>query len=86
MDNNFPPQSSRGREIEAILSAFSSVIEGRCAYYVSTPMTTGRSSADLHCSAGKGRDAPAGLHRHEAEAIHDAAHAQAGAADAARRA
>ena len=46
MSNEFPPQSSRETEIESILSAFSSVIEGRCAYYVSTPMTTGRASTD----------------------------------------
>lgn len=48
MKEEFPPQSNREAEIEAIVSVFASVIEGRSAYYVSTPMTTGRGSFEPH--------------------------------------
>lgn len=48
MSQEFPPQSDREVEIEAIVSVFASVIEGRSAYYVSTPMTTGKESLEPH--------------------------------------
>ncbi|MBU2652607.1 MAG: hypothetical protein KKA81_16905, partial [Bacteroidetes bacterium] len=51
MSQEFPPQSDRQTEIEAIVSIFTSVIEGRSAYYVSTPMTTGKGSLEPHRAA-----------------------------------
>lgn len=70
MTNEFPPQSGRGTEIEAILSAYNSIIAGRCAYYVSTPMTTGRASTDSQCVTGKGSGVPDDLNRGQAGAIY----------------
>lgn len=70
MNNEFPPQSGRGTEIEAILSAYDSIIDCRCAYYVSTPMTTGRASTDRQCVDGKGRGVTDGLNRGQAGAIY----------------
>lgn len=46
MRQEFPPQSNRQTEIEAILSVFASILEGRSTYYVSTPMTTGKGSVE----------------------------------------
>lgn len=67
MSWEFPPQSDRVPEIEAIVSVLASVIEGRSAYYVSTPMTTGKRSFAPHAVATANRIANEprlGSHRH----------------------
>jgi hypothetical protein len=45
INHEFPPRSGRQAEIEAIVSVLESIIEGRSAYYISTPMTTGKGLA-----------------------------------------
>ena len=42
MTSIFPPQSVHAREIAFMLEILASVIEGRTAVYVSTPITTGK--------------------------------------------
>jgi hypothetical protein len=40
--SSFPPQTTHEREIDALLNVLGSVIVGRSAVYVSTPITSGR--------------------------------------------
>ena len=66
MNDEFPPQSNRQAEIEAIVSILDSVIEGRSAYYVSTPMTTGKNSAATRRhAAAVDRSVPEPLREHQ---------------------
>jgi hypothetical protein len=43
---NFPPETDREQEIESLLNVLGSVIVGRAAVYVSTPITSGRRFVD----------------------------------------
>ncbi len=70
MSEEFPPQSDRQKEIEAIVSAFSSVIEGRSAYYVSTPMTSGKRSVEPQHAAAMDMSVPEALREHRRNMIH----------------
>lgn len=45
-DIGFPPRPTHPEQIAAMLSVFATVMEGRCATYVSSPFTTGRHAAD----------------------------------------
>lgn len=42
MKNNFPPQTTHEREVEALLNILASVVVGRSAVYVSAPITSGK--------------------------------------------
>lgn len=64
MNYEFPPQSNREAEIEAIVSVLDSVIERRSAYYLSTPMTTGKSSVERRDAAAVDRSVPEPLREH----------------------
>lgn len=70
MRHEFPPQSSRQVEIEAIVSVFASIVEGRSAYYVSTPMTTGKGSVEPHHAVATDRPVPEALDEHRKHMIH----------------
>ena len=70
MNDEFPPQSNREAEIEAIVSVLDSVIEGRSAYYVSTPMTTGKSSFEPLHGAAMDRSVPGPLREHRRNTTH----------------
>jgi hypothetical protein len=63
MNYEFPPQSNRQVEIEAIVSVLDSIIEGRSAYYISTPMTTGKGSVEP-CAAAVDTFVPESLPEH----------------------
>jgi len=67
MDYEFPPQSNREAEVEAIVSILDSVIEGRSAYYLSTPMTTGKSSVEPRHTAAMDKSIPEPLRGHRRE-------------------
>jgi hypothetical protein len=41
MSDEFPPQPTRPREIQLLVEAFASVLEGRSGTYVSSPLTSG---------------------------------------------
>lgn len=46
MKSNFPPKTAHEREINWLLNVLGSVVLGRSAVYVSTPITSGRRFAD----------------------------------------
>lgn len=69
MKEEFPPQSDREAEIEASLSVLASVLGGRSAYYVSTPMTTGKGSVELQHAAAMDRSVPEALDEHRKRMI-----------------
>jgi hypothetical protein len=70
MEQDFPPQSDRKNEIEAIASIFNSVMEGRSAYYVSTPMTTGKGLVEPQVAAAIDTPIPGSLREHQKNMIH----------------
>ena len=70
MNREFPPQSNREAEIAAIISVLNSVIEGRSAYYISTPMTTGKSSVEPQHAATMDGPIPETLREHRRNTIH----------------
>lgn len=70
MKHEFPPQPNREIEIEAIVSIFNSVIEGRSAYYVSTPITSGKSSVEPQHTAAMDTSVPEALSEHRRNMIH----------------
>ncbi|MGA2985025.1 MAG: hypothetical protein ABSG32_14525 [Terriglobia bacterium] len=47
-DDVFPPQTSRGAEIEALVELFRGVFAGRVALYVSAPITSGQRFVDWY--------------------------------------
>ncbi len=47
-DDVFPPQTSRGAEIEALIELLRGVFPGRVALYVSSPITTGQRFVDWY--------------------------------------
>jgi hypothetical protein len=51
----FPPAAEQHDEIQALLEGFASVVDGRTALYVSSPLTTGQLAADWHAENGAGR-------------------------------
>jgi hypothetical protein len=56
VSNDFPPQPDHAVEVEQLAQAFASVIEGRTALYVSSPLTTGSRAFEWH----QGFDRPSG--------------------------
>ncbi|SRR6266705_68480 len=60
MSGQFPPQPGHPSEINGMVEAFASVVEGRTAWYVSSPLTTGRRAFEWHTRNGSasadGRD------------------------------
>jgi len=48
----FPPQATHGREIDLLTQVFATVIEGRTALYVSSPLTTGPRAFEWHLRNG----------------------------------
>jgi hypothetical protein len=55
----FPPRTEREAEVEAAVEAFASLVEGRTAVYVSSPITTGRFASEWR--RGRGALAVAGV-------------------------
>ena len=51
-DSGFPPHATRPDEIALLLEGLASVIEGRTATYVSSPLTTGQTAAEWHLRNG----------------------------------
>jgi hypothetical protein len=58
LSSGFPPQATRPKEIAIILEGVASVVEGRTATYVSSPLTTGQTASEWHLRNGS--RAPAG--------------------------
>jgi len=55
-DDVFPPQTSRGAEIEALVQLLRGVFPDRAAVYVSAPITSGQRFADWYSRRGSLRD------------------------------
>lgn len=58
MTDAFPPTPTHGRDVEIMLEVFASVIDGRTAFYVSSPFTTGQRASRWMASNGPSTDAP----------------------------
>lgn len=54
----FPPKAEHPDHIVASVEAFASVVEGRTAIYVSSPLTTGRRAFEWHLKEGRDRNHP----------------------------
>jgi hypothetical protein len=52
LSSGFPPRAERGAEIAVLLEGLASVVEGRTATYVSSPLTTGRTASEWHLRNG----------------------------------
>lgn len=48
MSQSFPPRPDHPRQVELLLEVFASVVEGRTAWYVSSPLTTGPRAFEWH--------------------------------------
>ena len=78
MRNEFPPNSDRQAEIEKVLSIFASILNGRNAYYISTPMTTGILAVDPWYTVGLGKSELKATHENKGHMVHcNSAHVQA---------
>lgn len=57
MSPHFPPRADHPHDIELLIEGFASVVEGRTALYVSSPLTTGpRASEWHHRNGGRAAD------------------------------
>jgi hypothetical protein len=60
MSGGFPPRAEHPAEIAILLEGLGTVVEGRAATYVSSPLTTGLTASEWHLRNG-GRSDPDGI-------------------------
>ncbi len=59
MKAEFPPHASHLDELRSLLQTFAAVIEGRNAFYVSSPLTSGERAFEWHTKNERSREIPA---------------------------